>query len=272
MTNIMQRKTVEFATDSADQTKTKTSTGTPWKRERESSYQDLVFKPEYAARKLRFPVGQTWLRILPPLRGSVHGWMLGIHALEFEGGRFAHPRTLKKNAKCAFDHAYSWAQENCPQALYSKANKGGVRLLTNPFAAFWAAVEEEGRTVASLFLGSAYDGSRGGVPGLGWQIWQLSQQRDENGDLIANPAHPTDGVLVGVEKVQSKGAQYPSYRLQLGRQRVAADESIEKMAQEEVAALAPLEETIRVLSPEEEWECLTKVMDPATVERIRAGL
>lgn len=180
----MNNTRIEFAEQSADTTTTQTTT-TPWKRERESRYQDLVFKPEYADRKLRFPLGQTWMRILPALRVSVNGWMLGIHAIEFEGGRFAHPRTLKGNAKCAFDHAYGWALENCAQSLYSKANKAGVRLLSNPFATFWVAVEEEGRTVARLFFGSAYDGSRGGVAGLGWQIFQMSQQRDEEGVIIA---------------------------------------------------------------------------------------
>lgn len=266
----MNNTRIEFAEQSADIT-TQTTT-TPWKRERESRYQDLVFKPEYAARKLRFPLGQTWMRILPPLRGSVNGPLLGIHAVEFDGGRFAHPRTLKTNAKCAFDHAYGWAKENTPESLYSKANRKGVRLLSNPFATFWVAVEEEGRTVARLFFGSAYDGSRGGVAGLGWQIFQMSQQKDETGSLIADLAHPKNGVLVGVEKVQAKGAQYPTYRLQIGRQSAPADEAIAKMDEAEVAALVPLEYTIRVLTPEEEWECLSKVMASSTVEQIRAGL
>jgi len=34
----------------------------------------------------------------------------------------------------------------------------------------------------------------------------------------------------------------------------------------------PLEDTIRVLTPDEEWQCLAKVMAPSTVEQIRAGL
>jgi len=267
----MNNTRIEFAEQSADTTTTQNTT-TPWKKERESRYQDLVFKPEYAARKLRFPIGQTWIRILPALRGSVNGSLLGIYALEFDGGRFAHPRTLKQNAKCAFDHAYGWAKANTPESLYSKANRHGVRLLSNPFATFWVAVEEEGRTVARLFFGSAYDGSRGGVPGLGWQIYQMSQQKDEKGNRIADLAHPRNGVLVGVEKVQPKGAQYPSYRLQIGRQPAPADEAIAKMDEAEVSALVPLEDTIRVLTPDEEWQCLAKVMAPSTVEQIRAGL
>ena len=260
---------IEFADASAGLT---AKANTPWKRDKQHTYQDWVFKPEYAARRLRFPLGQTWMRILPPLKGSVHGWMLGVHAIEFEGGRFAHPRTLTPNAKCAFDRAYTWALENAPRSLYSKANKAGVRLLTNPFAVFWAAVEEEGRTVARLFLGSAYDGSRGGAPGLGWQIWHLAQSRDEDGNPVADPAHPENGVLVGVEKTQASGAKYPGYRLRLGRQPAPADELVAKMDSEEVAAIVPLEDTIRVLSREEEWRCLSKVIPAENVEMIKAGI
>jgi hypothetical protein len=267
----MKNNTIEFATDSAEQPTNKNTT-TPWQRERESSYQDWVFKPEYASRRLRFPIGETRLRILPPLRGSANGWMLGIHALEFEGGRFAHPRTVTANSKCAFDHAYRWALANAPEVLYSKTNREGVRLLTNPFAAFWAAVEEEGKMVARLFLGSAYDGSRGGAAGLGWQIWQLTQQKDENGRLLATPAHPLTGSYLVVEKTQVKGARYPSYRIHIGGRAPSADEVIAQMDKEEAGALVPLEETIRRLTPEEEWQVLAKVIAPENIERIRGSL
>jgi hypothetical protein len=266
----MTNKTIEFAAPSAGRTPNNNST--PWKRDKERTYEDLVFKPEYAARRLRFPAGLTWMRILPPLRGSVHGWMLGVHALEFEGGRFTHPRTLTPNAKCAFDRAYAWALEHSPRSLYSKANKDGVRLLPNPLAAFWVALEEEGRMVARLFLASAYDGSRGGMPGLGWQIWHLAQQRDEAGNLASDLAHPETGVLVGVEKTQAPGAKYPGYRLSLGRQPAPADEFIAKMGADEAAALRPLEDTIRILSPDEEWRCLAKIVPEENIQLIKSGI
>jgi hypothetical protein len=266
----MSNKTVEFAEASAGRTTNNNST--PWKRDTQRAYEDLVFKPDYAARRLRFPEGQTWMRILPPLRGSVHGWMLGIHALEFDGGRFAHPRTLTPNAKCAFDRAYTWALEHTPHSLYSKTNKAGLRLLPNPLAAFWVALEEEGRMVARLFLASAYDGSRGGMPGLGWQIWHLSQQHDEDGNLVTDLTHPEKGVLVGVEKTKAPGAKYPGYRLTLGRQPAPADSFIAKMEPEEAAAIVPLEDTIRILSPEEEWRCLSKIVPPENLDLIKSGI
>jgi hypothetical protein len=259
------KNTTQFSSE----TPTHNAEATPWKRDRLNNYQDLVLKPEFAERKLRFQTGETWLRILPAFQISVHGWMLGVHTLEFDGGHFAHPRTLMRNAKSVFDHAYTWALANKPDSLYSKTNKTGVRLLTNPLGVFWALIEENGKTVARLFVGSAYDGSRGGTPGLAWQVWHLTQQKDENDNLIANPAHPDEGVLICVEKNQAAGAKYPSYRLQLGRQKARITDSIAKMEPGEFDALVPLEKTIRVLTPDEEWECLGKVMSLETAGIIK---
>ena len=115
---------IEFADSSANNN----NETTPWVKPKESNYQDHVLKPEYAARRLRFPVGQTWFRIVPALKQSVHSWMMCIHVLNFESGRFAHPKTLRKNAKSVFDHAYAWSLEHHRESLYSKSNKTGVRL------------------------------------------------------------------------------------------------------------------------------------------------
>ena len=245
---------------------------TPWTKPKESNYQDHVLKPEYAARRLKFPVGQTWFRIVPALKQSIHAWMMCIHVLNFEGGRFAHPKNLRTKAKSVFDQAYSWAREHKPESLYSKANKTGVRLLTDPMCVFWALLEEEGQTVARLFMGSGYDGSRGGAPGLGYQLWQLTKDRDENGQLVGDPLHPEKGVLVCVEKTQPKGAKYPAYGLRMGRNPTPMSSLFAKMAREEVNALCPLESAVRELSKEEEWQCLEKVMAPETVALIRASL
>jgi len=251
---------------------TTTETATPWAQPRKTSYEDLVLKPELAARRLRFPVGQTWLRIVPALKSSAHGWMMAIHALHYEGGRCAHPKTFRRADKCAFDYAYGWLHANHPESLYSKANKAGVRLLTDPLSAFWALLEEEGKTVARLFIGSGYDGSRGGAPGLGYEIWKLTQERDENGNRMVDPIDPAAGRLLCVEKQQPKGAKYPSYALRFGGQPAPVDSLMAKMEPEEIAALCPLEETVKELTEEQEWQCLGKVIAPEHVENIRASL
>ena len=260
---------IEFASPDENNNNEKT----PWATPKESTYQNLVLKPEYESRRLKFLVGETWFRIVPALRESIHSWMMRINVINYEGGRFAHPRTLRQKAKSAFDAAYSWAREHHPESLYSKANKTGVRLLSDPMCAFWAIlVEKEKPPVARLFLGSGYDGTRGGAQGLGYQIWSLTQSRDENGNLVADAVHPDKGVLIRVEKTQPKGAKYPSYALRLGQNPAPVDDLLTRMAPEEVASLCPLENAVRELSEEEEWQCLSKVMAPETVSEIRMSL
>jgi len=260
---------IEFATANESTTNTETS---PWDQPRKSTYEDMILKPEYAERQLRFGVGQNWLRIVPALASSVHGWMLPLHVLNFEGGRFCHPRTLKRNARSVYDHAYAWAKEHAPEGLYSKANKTGVRLLTDPMCVFWAIIERDGKQVARLVVASGYDGSRGGAPGLGRKIWQMCRERDEAGNLMADVTGENAGVLLCVEKSQPKGSQYASYTLRLGRQSRPMADLMAQMDAEEIASLCPLEEVVRELSEEEQWACLAHTMAPETVKLIRASL
>jgi len=264
-------KTIEFASEEVNNT-------SPWDQPRgdknndNNSYEDLVLKPEYAKRRLRFDAGQTWFRIVPAVAGSTHGWMMRLHVLNFARGHFSHPRTLKPNAKSVFDHAYAWALENAPAGLYSKNNKEGVRLLADPMRLFWALIEREGKYVARLVYLSGYDGSRGGAPGLGWKIWNLCYERDEIGARIADVVSPEKGVLVSVEKNQPKGSKYPSYHLTLGRNPKPMSELLTQMDPEEIDALCPLEHTVRELSDEEQWQCLAKIMAPSTAAQIRESL
>lgn len=241
----------------------------PWSSAKKRTRENLVLKPEYSERQLKFEPGITWMRIVPVVKGSAFPWMLELKTIEFEGGRFTHPRSLKSKAPCVFDTAYTWAKKHAPGSLFSKSNPSGVRLLTDPFCAFWAITEEQGHPVAKIFLGSAYDGSRGGVPGLGWRIWSLTQEKDETGQAVANPVDFEQGVMIAVEKKQSPGAKYPSYNLRLGRQPAPMTEIIAKMQPEELAAICPLEHTIRLLTIEEQWECLAKVMSPDHVAAVR---
>lgn len=255
------KTTIEFETTNPEVS--------PWSSAKARTHENLVLKPEYSERQLKFEEGTTWIRIVPAVKGSAFPWMLELKTLEFEGGRFTHPRSLKSKTSCVFDTAYAWALKNVPGALFSKSNPSGVRLLTDPYCAFWAIAEQQGQPVAKIFLGSAYDGSRGGVPGLGWRIWSLTQEKDETGQAVANPVDFENGVMVAVEKKQSPGAKYPSYNLRLGRQPAPMTDIIARMEPEELAAICPLENTIRLLTPEEQWKCLAKVMSPDHVAAIR---
>jgi hypothetical protein len=232
-------------------------------------YQDLILKPEFAARRYKFPPKPTWFRIVPARSGSDRDWMLGVHALQYSRGCHAHSKTIVQGGRSVFDVAYAWLKQNRPNDLFSKQNKDGFRLLTDPSYLCWILVEEEGKIVARLLLAKGYDGSRGGAPGLGHQIWQLSEEVDENGDLLGNPADPVIGAQICVEKRQTPESRYPSYTLRMGRVPAPIDEMLAKMDPEEMAALCPLEQVVYLPGEEQEWILLENVIDADTIGKIR---
>lgn len=244
----------------------------PWDRKGSDGFQDLILREEFRPKRLRFEVGQTWLRIVPAFASSPYGWMLGVHSLSVPGAVFAHPKTLKPNKRSAFDDAYTWLRENEPTELYSKTNKAGVRLLSDPVCVFWSLVETNGRYVARLVQASGYDGSRGGSPGLGNQILRLTQRRDETGELMAEPVHPERGVLIAVTKTKPPGAKYPSYSLTVGRQPTPMDAILDQVEPAEFEAIRPLEEVVNELSAEQELELLAQVLKPHHYDGFRASL
>lgn len=262
--------TIEFNDSSADLI----TCASPWAVPAKSTYQDLLLKPEYANRRFKFPLGTTWIRVVQSLKGSNKDWLLAIHALQYANpkGRHCHPRTIIPGAKSVFDVAFGWLKENRNETLYSKQNKDGVRLLADPLCLFWMITEEGGKPVARLFLGNGYDGTRGGTPGLGYQILQMSKELDEDGNLIGNPADSIRGAQICVERRQTPGSPYPSYSLKRGRVPVPLKELIAKMDEDERSALTPLEEVVYQPTEEEEWKLLENVIDPETVREIRQSI
>ena len=261
----MNTHTIEFAAPAA----IAESSAAPWSAASKSVYQDLILKPEYSARRYKFP-GEIWFRILPALLGS-KSWMLPVHSLNYPGGRHVHSKTLTPGAKSVFDLAYQWHKINRPEALYTRTNKTtGHRLLSDPLCIFWIIIQEGSKTLARLVVASGYDGSRGGSPGIGHQIWQLTRQEGEDGSRVSNPVDPTDGVQICVKKTQPQGSRYPSYSVHLGRVPAPIDEIIKRMELAEIAALTPVENVVRQISEEEEWKLLGQVIDSPTIDRIRA--
>ena len=261
-------KPIEFVTTDV----TPAEQSSPWIQPKKPSFQDLILKPEYEDRKLRLPIGESWLRILPAFQASPFGWLLVTHALNYEGGRIAHPKTLHPNSKSAFDHAYTWIKAHFPERLYSKENKAGIRLLTDPMCLFWVLLKEEGKTVARLFQASGYDGSRGGVPGLGYKIWLLTREVDEMGEPMPSMTDPKIGVMLRIEKTQAKESKYPNYTLRRGSVPTSIDDMITTISEEEFESLCPIEQVVRELSEEEQWKCLEKVIDKSWVKQIRDSL
>lgn len=262
----MKKTTIEFATASA----ASISKAAPWASSKKTTYQDLLLKPELSELVIKFPVGTTWCRVLPAVAGS-SSWMQGIKALNHARGRHTHPKTLDPAARSVYDLAYQWLSANEPSKLFSRANRGGVRLLTDPHCVCWILVEEVGIPKAHLLLAGAYDASRGGVPGLGYQLGTLISDCYVEGADSSDPLAPEAGLLVGIEKSLPSGAGYPSYRLRLGRQPAPIEEIIARMAPEEISVIRPIEECIRIPSEEEEWALLETLLDAGTVAKIRAA-
>lgn len=259
------KTTIKFNTDDSD--------SNPWKRPQRPSYEDHILKPEFKKLQLRFENGETWLRILPSVNGSAYGWLFPIQTLKYKNGQFAHPRTLRPNAKSVFDHAYSYLREFEPQLLYSKVNKTGARLLSSPRCAFWAIVySETGDHALKLVVESGYDGTRGGARGLGYEIWRKVNEKDENGEPVNNAVHPHDGVLICVERSKPQNADYANYSVRIGRQRCPVDELLEKVNPADTKALCPLEQVIHDPSEEEQWTYLSAVLTPEMVTKIRANI
>jgi len=244
----------------------------PWEKRKIKKFDDRVLLPEYAARKLRFPFGNTWFRILPAMQPSKHSWMMGIHSLSYDGGRFTHPRTLRPDMKSVFDHAFSWAKKHYPQSLYGRENKKGVRLLSDTLGLCWCITQMNGKNVARLILASGYDSSRGGDPGIAHRIWSATCRRDEDGNLLHDVIDPLAGRLMCVSKTIPEGAKSPIFHVSVGKQPAPIAELMSSMDIEEIKALRPLENTIQQLHEEEEWQALSRLIAPSTVSLIRDSI
>jgi hypothetical protein len=112
--------------------------------------------------------------------------------------------------------------------------------------------------------------SRGGNPGLVHDLWQLTQEVGEDGNLHGDPSHQIDRAQVCVEKRLTPGARCASYTLKRGRVVATIQKILAKMDPVEVSALTPLEQVIHVPSEEEEWQLLENVIDAATIEKNRS--
>lgn len=241
----------------------------PWR----GPYEDLILKPEFEKRRLRIGAGDgiTWMRIVPAIQGSSRPWILHVPALNFDGGRFAHPRAVRWGAKSPYDLAFDWAVKHQSQGILSKRNPQNFRFLPVPLCVFWVIVEENGSPMVRLFVGSASDGSRSRVEGLGHQIWRNVQTRGGTGELTRNALDPEVGFLIGVEKQDANDAKYPAYTVHVGSDASPLNGWLARMDPKEIEALCPLEQTIRVLSDEDQWRYLAKMMAPEIVATIRTS-
>lgn len=243
----------------------------PWDHRVQSTYEDQIFKDEFLDRKLNFETGLNWIRVVPALMES-NNWMLHIPTISMKHGRFAHPRTLRRGATGAFDRAYRWFATHAPEKLRSRANPSGHALLCDSLCAFWCLRENKADGVdARLFLGSSFDGAGNRPAGLGYRIWQKLTEPDKDVDVVDEPMHPNRGTMICIEKSQPVGARYPNYELRVGRRSTPIQELLDRMEPSEFDVLCPIENTIRELSDQEQWDHLARVVGADVAAEIRSA-
>lgn len=259
------KPTIEF--------KPATMTIDPWKKAAAKTYLDEMLLPEFADRQIRLNEGCNWMRIVPAKESGSDQWMHGLHVLETPTGKFAHPKTIVPSSRGVWDAVYSLLSKTAPKKLFSKANLGGLRLLPKPMSLCWVIVRsgnsEDSPHVVRLLTLSGYLGERGGTPGLGYQLLQLSEDRDENGDLSHDITGAESGVQINIEKIVSKESKFPRYILRGGRQPSRISDVMASLSESEADVLQPLENVVRRMTEEEQWARLERLMPASEVAAIR---
>jgi hypothetical protein len=257
------KKTIEFNTSTNDMSAQLTR-GNP------NAYEDLILVDSYRKYRHQFEAGKTKIRLLPALMGSGN-WMLQIPTLQHSNGRHAHPRTIQAGARSVFDVSYAHMKEKYPVRLYSRSNKSGIRLLPSPMSLCWGIIEDANGIRLRLLLHSHYDGCRGGSNGLGNLIYDQVQRSGHDCNQPGHPLNLADGVSLCVERVGGSDTKFPSYRVSLSSDRSPLQSLLEKISEMEHNALCTLEETIHILTPEEEWTLLAKAIGDELVSEIRSA-
>lgn len=248
----------------------------PWKKAAVKSYSDEILTAQFENRLLRLSEGPNWMRIVPAKVSGSSDWLLAMHVLETPTGKFTHPRTLDATKYSVWDNVYTYLRKTVPEKLLSKSNREGLRLLPKPLALCWVITRSspahDSPLVARLLSLSGYSGERGGSPGLGYQILQMASDCDENGDLAHDILGDEDGVQICIEKLISKESKFPRYILRAGRKPSRISELLAQLPEDEIAALQPLEQVVRIMTEEEQWERLERLMPAAEVAALRKDI
>jgi|GEM_PF-858973 len=257
------KKTIEFNTSTND-ISAQLSRGKP------NAYEDLILVESYRKYRHQFEAGKTKIRLLPALMGGGN-WMLQIPTLQHPNGRHAHPRTLQAGARSVHDLAYSHMKEKHPTRLFNRQNKSGIRLLPSPMSLCWGIIEDANGIRLRLLLHSHYDGCRGGSNGLGNLIYEQVLRPGLDSNQAGHPLNRADGVSLLIERIGGTDTKFPSYRVSLSSDRSPLQSLLEKISEVEHNALCTLEETIHILTPEEEWSLLAKALGDDLVSEIRSA-
>lgn len=226
-------------------------------------FEDQILKDEFSSAKAKLPQGTCIIRILPSIKGSERWWMQ-IQALTYSEGQHAHPKTHapKSNARSVFDDATDWFKLHAPKALYSKTAGKGFKLWTQPMATCWLLVTHEGETNLKLLLASAFPGTAGRKPGLGYQLMEFALQH-------AHLLTPDAKYAVEMTRSLPEGSSFLDTQLRIVESELSLNECIAELPSDQIRMLCPIEETIRRIDQEEEWKLLQKAIGKPWTDKIR---
>jgi len=258
----MKRKTIEFQESRND---------TALLVRKPAAYEDLVLTEEYRKYRHRFEAGKTKIRLLPAFN---HGtsWLLEVPTLQHANGRHAHPSVRTADAKSVYDLALDYLSAKHPDRLFGPGNKSGIRLEPLPVSVCWAIIQDAHGIRLRLLVASLYQSKhRGGTDGLGRTIHEFVSRLGRDHSQPGHPLNPADGVSIVLERIGVADTKFSSYRLSLADDRGPIQPLLDKISDMEYNSLIPIEETIRILEPEEEWHLLSAVMGDDLVAEIRAA-
>jgi len=226
-----------------------------------NQFDDLILKPEYTHAKARLPEGTSTIRVLPAIKGGLC-WWIPIHALSYPGGQHAHPKTHEPNTQSVFDEARAWFRENAPKALYTKSAGKGFKLWTQPMAACWLLVTNNGQTDLKLLVASAFTGTTERRPGLAHQLMEFVQSHQE----LLNP-----DAMHAIEVTRSlpEDGKYMETEFQIVESEHSLNECIAELPSEQIRMVCPVEHAIRQIEKDEEWKLLEKAIGIQWTDKIR---
>jgi hypothetical protein len=226
-------------------------------------YNDLLIRPEYAARKYTLPKGTSTFRLLPPIKGS-DTWMASIKAIDHGHGRHLDPRTFGPNEASAYATAQMWLRKHQPGSLYAKTTPDGHKLWPLEIAACWILIDGPEPPELKILISSEFPGSQKGVkPGLAHMIKQLAHKQPELLD-------PDAGYQLKVTRAYSAGNKYPATEITVHQTATSLNEMLGELPTSDLKAVCPIQETLRRLDAEHEWALLSAVIGNELAAKIRA--
>jgi hypothetical protein len=232
-------------------------------------YEDNSYNDGYKELQLKFTQKVTWLRFLPPVSGSQGSWIYDFNLFKAPEGQ-VHPTFVDPESfgqPSVWVYARNWFMKNAKEQLMKRdVNPHGFKLRSSPRGIAWVLVTgaESGSTLRLLNT-SMYDGKYGGTSGLGYEIFNNANVRDNEpgsatiGQLIhGDITDPNKGKLVCVEKSlpESGDTKYASYTTRIGKADAPIKPLLEALTDEEYDKIVPLEKVLRIPTEEEQKQYL----------------